>query len=124
MRIVISIALAAALMSAGCSGDKKSGPGKKSGGDETSDEPGEQSFADAIKLLCDAPDKISDRNPNSHVLRAMQQLDDKITNKDARDLLSSMASDSTTDTIPKLRAAIEKAGVSQCTMLELLRQVK
>lgn len=118
MRIVISIALAAALGGGGC-GSKSSDQG--SGGSDKKEEG--QSFAEAMQIACDAPDAIPDGKPADRIAAAMKQADPKITNKEVRDLFASFASNAGIDKRTAMHEAIRKARLNHCTLAELFSQL-
>lgn len=77
----------------------------------------EQTFGEAVALVCEAPTKIPDGR--NKLTEAVMAVEPKIKNAKARELFERMPQVEAGEKLPLLRMAMKDAGLARCTLLEI-----
>jgi hypothetical protein len=77
----------------------------------------EQSFRDAVALVCEAPTQIPDGR--TRLTEAIMAVDAKVTNAKARELFARLPMVEPGEKLPLLRATVKEAGLARCTLLQI-----
>lgn len=77
----------------------------------------EQSFREAIELVCEAPTKIPDGR--NRLTEAVTAVEPRVTNAKAKELFERMGMSEGGEKLPLMRIAMTEAGLARCTLLEV-----
>ncbi|MFN3200282.1 MAG: hypothetical protein ACE366_17930 [Bradymonadia bacterium] len=118
MRNLMMMAICVVL--AGC-GSKSEG--EKAEG-EKAEKQGPQTFAQAMTVVCDAPDDLADEldstAPEDKQMKLANHIKSNVTNVEVATLFKMMATTSPAQRKGMMEAAAKKAGIEECSMLSVL----
>lgn len=101
------------LLVCACTGDEPARPATSS----------TQTFDEAMHIICDAPEKAEfppeAQNATNRALLLASWIDQRVQNREARELMGSMAATGREGKLAALRSGAKRAGIERCALSQV-----